>query len=189
MPTTSFGSILSCGARLVAGCALLVALGCAPEETVTSYKVPKEKPKEQRLLGAIVPHKDRTWFFKLVGPLATIDKHEKEFQAFLDSVRFPEKGDKPITWTVPKDWEEKPSDGKLRYATLVLKTDAGPLELTVIPLGAEAGTLLTNVNRWRGQMGLTDTDEAGLKKLTSTIKVDGKDATLVDMKGESSGGR
>jgi len=163
----------------------LIAVGCTREEQVTRYFVPKDSKPPERLLGAIVPHNDRTWFVKLLGPQPAVDKHEKEFTQFIESVRFPDKGDRPITWDVPKGWEEKPG-ADLRYATFILEPQPSPLELSVTPLGAEAGSLLSNVNRWREQMGLATTTEAELAKLTRTIKVGGKEVTLVDMKADGS---
>ena len=78
---------------------LAPAAGCSSrDEKVTRYTVPKDSKPPQRLLGAIVPHSDRTWFFKLLGPQTAVDKHEKEFTQFVESVRFPDKGEKPISW-------------------------------------------------------------------------------------------
>lgn len=162
--------------------AALVAAGCK-DDVVARYQVPKGPKAAQRLLGAIVPHAGKTWFFKLLGPQAAVDKHAEEFDRFVRTLRFKDKEDEPIAWTVPRGWQEK-GKSDLRYATFVLGPPASPLELTVIPLGAEAGSLLANVNRWRGQMGLPDVDDDELAKLTREIKVDGKAVTLVDMKAE-----
>ena len=54
-----------------------------------------------RLLGAIVPHGERTWFFKLLGPAPAVGEQKETFDRFLASVQFPDKGERPITWTVP----------------------------------------------------------------------------------------
>ena len=42
----------------------------------------------------------------------------------------------------------------MRYKTY--RVGPKELELTVIPLGKEAASVLPNVNRWRGQLGLND---------------------------------
>src|ERR1700739_3174762 len=70
---------------LLAGLPLAILAGCK-EETSERYRVPK--PPQQRLLGAILPHGDRTWFFKLLGPEDAVEKHAKEFKQFVHSVRF-----------------------------------------------------------------------------------------------------
>ena len=41
----------------------------------------------QRILGAMVPHDGSTWFFKLMGPDATVAGEKAAFQAFLDTVK------------------------------------------------------------------------------------------------------
>lgn len=41
----------------------------------------------QGILGAIVPHGDATWFFKLTGPAALVAKEQAAFTAFLDTVK------------------------------------------------------------------------------------------------------
>jgi hypothetical protein len=163
---------------------LFLAAGCAEEEGISHYKVPKPPP--QRLLGAIIPHGDTTWFFKLVGPQPAIANHEKEFKQFIASVRFPDKPEMPITYNPPEGWREINSREKTRHQTFALGTPDSRLELSVTPLGAEGETrsLLKNVNRWRGQLGLPNVTEAELGKLTETIKVAGEAATLVDLKPE-----
>jgi hypothetical protein len=44
--------------------------------------------KRQRVLGVILKRGDRTWFFKMLGPAAVIEKQKAAFEQFLDSVRF-----------------------------------------------------------------------------------------------------
>lgn len=41
----------------------------------------------QRILGAIVPHAQSTWFFKLTGPDALVTREKPAFLAFLQTVR------------------------------------------------------------------------------------------------------
>jgi hypothetical protein len=46
-----------------------------------------EKP--QRILGAVVPFKGATWFFKLTGPDVLVAREKPAFLAFLETVRAP----------------------------------------------------------------------------------------------------
>ena len=46
-------------------------------------------PAPQRLLGAIVPVGGDTWFFKLTGPAALLDKEKPAFLDFLKSLKAP----------------------------------------------------------------------------------------------------
>lgn len=172
---------------LLAGLALALLAGCK-DETIERYQVPR--PPQQRLLGAIIPRGERTWFFKLVGPQDVVDKHAAEFRQFIQSLSFPEKGRQPIAWRVPEEWgwREEPGE-KLRYATFKIGPREDPLELTVIPLGG-GGTLLSNVNRWRDQMGLPRVTEDDLGRMTSDLKVgDDIKGTWVDIKAADEPGR
>lgn len=150
---------------------LLSALAGCKEEKITSYRA---KKIHRRLLAAVVPLGDDTWFFKLAGPSDAVAEHKDEFEKFVGSVRFTHKKDPPIEWTPPADWKAEPG-GAMRYATF--RVGKQNLELTVTKLGAEAAALLPNVNRWRGQLGLPNIDEEQLPKL---IRRDGP-ITFVDM--------
>jgi hypothetical protein len=164
-------------------------VGCG-EEDVRHYKAVRlEQPKpvaktrapmaEQRLLAAIVPQGDRTWFFKLVGPTATIGKLTDPFDQFIHSIRFDEGAE--ISWKLPDGWEQHPGTAS-RYATIHIDADDQHLDLTVVPLGRDAGSLLDNVNRWRGQMGLNPVGESDLAQLTRESKLEDINVTFVDMR-------
>jgi hypothetical protein len=154
--------------------------GCQKDE-IEHYAVAKEKP-ELRMLGAIIPHGNRTWFIKLRGPAYVIDDYQDEFHGFLRSIRFTEDAKKPIAWKVPEGWTEEGGRG-MRYATLRLGPKDAPQELTVIPLGKEASSVLANINRWRGELGLREVAATDLPKITSQVKLGRVKATIVDMKG------
>ena len=69
------------------GLALLGLAGCQNGDGIRHYQVPR--PEARRLLAAVVPHGDDTWFFKLVGPEAAVEGHRDEFERFIRTVRFP----------------------------------------------------------------------------------------------------
>jgi hypothetical protein len=65
-----------------------------------------------------------------------------------------------VTWVVPAGWIEKPGSG-FRYATFFVPGPGGLMgELSVTVLEGDAGGLLSNVNRWRGQIGLSGLTES-----------------------------
>lgn len=72
-----------------------------------------------------------------------------------------------LAWTLPPGWKELPGNG-IRLATFVppggLKTEA-----TVVALPGDSGGELANANRWRGQIGLPPTDEAGMAAARTTL--------------------
>jgi len=128
---------------------LATILGCQKDE-ISHYQVPRLEipPQEKqagapvplRMLTAIFPQKDRTWFFKLTGPPEEVEKHKGEFEHFIQSVRFTKKGDPPVTWTAPEGWHRE-AGAALRFASFRFGAVENPLELTVTPLGREAQTI------------------------------------------------
>lgn len=183
--------------------------GCGKSDGIQSYRAPKPParaalgstaPEDQgtpaetkpaRMLAAIVPVEGASWFFKLTGDPTGLAAVTGDFKQFVGSVRFPSE-DKP-TWKLPAEWEQKPGSG-IRFATiLVPQQDAEPAELSVtrLPGGSDnlEPALLSNVNRWRGQLNLDsvtpETLMDGLDKVNLTEKVD---AYLMDFEGTSSSG-
>ena len=166
---------------------LMVAIlvGCGEDEIrhykaarVEQFKPPTKSraPQiEQRLLAAIIPHGDRTWFFKLVGPVASVNEQSETFDQFIRSVRF--EAGKEIDWTVPEGWKQQPGSA-MRFATFQIETKRQPIELSVSNAG---GSILANVNRWRGQLGLEPVGESELGTISHELKLDNFTATIVDM--------
>jgi hypothetical protein len=145
-----------------------------------------EEPRV-RLLAALFPRGDeRTWAFRLSGAEGDIAPHAGAFERFLETVRFDDKGDPPVRWTVPEGWKEEPGRD-LRYATLRLGAASQAPELTVTKLeGKDAGSVLANVNRWRGQLGLRPVADEELGQFCKPLKIEGAEGTLVDMVGRGS---
>lgn len=166
--------------HVVALAAALIA-GCQQDE-IRSYTVPK--PEQNRLLGAILPHGDSTWFFKLMGPDGEVSEHKDEFDRFVDSVRFKDNADAP-TWTLPEGWTTREEKVKGSYATIMVGK-GHPLDLTVTRLSREgmAGSILANVNRWRNQLALPAVTEEELPHEVTQRKLGGDTLTLVNMTGK-----
>lgn len=162
--------------------------GCG-EDDIRRYQVRRLEPVKpqgkagtfrpnQRLLAAIVPGSDKTWFFKLVGPLELVNAQSETFDAFVRSVHFHD--DNEIDWSVPDGWRRRPGSAT-RFATFQIGPEANPIELTVVALGREAGSLLDNVNRWREQLGMPAISEPDLAALIRELKTDHFTATIVDI--------
>jgi hypothetical protein len=172
---------------LLAGALGLGLAGCGAPEEIEHYRAPKSEPLvlsaagPVRLVVAVVPHEEQTWFLKLTGPPPEVEEHRKEFDQFVSSVHFTGKEDPPVEWKVPEGWKTEAA-GPQRYATFRFGKDDA-LELAVTHFGAEIRELLPNVNRWRGQIGLPEIGEDEVGKFVHEIKVDGGKATVVDMTG------
>jgi hypothetical protein len=175
---------------------ILCALGCGKAEQIQTYTVPKEpkftpvaevtdvKPGEptDRMLAAILPSGEQAWFFKAVGPIAEIDKHEKEINDFFTALTIVADG--KANWKLPAGWKEEAGTG-IRTATIVIPGDKR-LEITVNTTpwpGTEEGMLL-NVNRWRGQLQLPPITAKQLPDVTHEAKAGDKPITIVDLRGQ-----
>ncbi|QDU88669.1 hypothetical protein Pla175_20490 [Pirellulimonas nuda] len=141
------------------------------------------------MLAAIVPSGEKLWFFKLVGPPEKVAAVKQDVDAVFASIHPDNEAEGKLAWQTPKGWEQLPPSD-MREATLVSPADAGSLELTVIPLGASGdleADVLSNVNRWLGQLGQPPATPQQLEKITTPLKaVPG--AVSVDLAGEFAAG-
>jgi hypothetical protein len=176
-------------------------MGCGDSDQIRRYRAPKaaqvdllvEQPaahspldtsSPQRMLGAVIPIEGYAWFFRINGDTQQLQQHVEPFKEWVASIRF--EGDKP-TWKLPDQWRRKPASG-MRFATILPDPEEDDLELTVIPLPLEGDpkqSILANINRWRGQLGLKPIGEEQLSETTESIPLDGLTATFVDLASDS----
>jgi len=110
-----------------------------------------------RMFAAIVPQGEQTWFYKVTGPVEPVGAKVEELGEFVKSVKYV---DGAPEWTLPEGWTREPGN-TFRYATLKIPAGEGAetLEMSVsaLPGGApETEQAVANINRWRGQVGLSD---------------------------------
>jgi hypothetical protein len=183
----------------------LALVGCGRAERIERYTVRKPPPVEapagaaaeaaptgepkDRTLAAIVAHADQGWFFKLTGPKDPVAAQVEAFTNFLKTVRFTAEG-KP-EWTLPEGWKQQPGSD-IRYATLEIGGEAGPLEISVTalpkPPGDDEEYALVNINRWRGQLALPPIGREQLASETTSIPLEGATATMVNLLGHAKPG-
>ena len=93
-----------------------------------------------------------------------------------------------IQWDVPAAWKQLPGGGEMRFATFAILADDPTVVLTVIPLGAQSGSLVANVNRWEGQLGSPMTPEAELGKVVKRVEANGVKIDVIDLIGPEKDG-
>lgn len=188
---------------------LTLFTSCSKQEEITSYTVPKKATsphsieagstaapaKEVRMLAAILPGTPQNWFFKMTGTPDQVKGEFKTFVEFLKSITMKE--GKPA-WKLPENWTQEPGRS-MRFATLNVKDSDPAVELSVIPLPASDSLetdLLSNINRWRGQVGLSDITAKEIKAAAETpaldtelfsIKDGDQTLTVVSLKGMMAG--
>lgn len=173
---------------------LLLAAGCSSEPDIKQYTIDIREPEqlrtEQRMLGAIVPHEDAVWFFKVVGPAEDVEPLADEIRDWVAEVRFEE--GQPVL-DLPDQWQRRPG-GPMRLATVEIPAGDLPLEMSISQLGRTAEwepLVAMNVNRWRNQMGLEPSDEpfAEAEPLSEDAAADDSPTAMwVDLTGTFGGG-
>jgi len=154
-----------------------------------------------------------SWFFKMTGDEAFVASQKPEFTAFLESIQFSEPTEAlppghpaignlgastpPLassatenasqpTWTVPADWRSVPPPTFLLAEYSIAGANGAKADVNVAQLAGEGGGVLANVNRWRGQLGLSPATDADFATMTSSLTLSGSKATIVNLTGADS---
>jgi len=86
-------------------------------------------------------------------------------------------------WQVPAGWQEV-SGGQFLVAKFTLAGDSGATAAVNVSNSPGAGGgLVSNVNRWRGQLGLSQLSDGEVNHLVTAMDVTGGKASLVDLSG------
>lgn len=85
------------------------------------------------------------------------------------------------TWTVPVGWQKVEGQKPMRVATFTCAEG----EIAVSQFGGNAGGLLANVNRWRGQVGLEPVAAEKLPELLQQFEIPGFAGATMRLKGEA----
>src|SRR5581483_10560518 len=134
---------------------ILIALclfGCDRDDKVVVYTTPKESPRANDAAPSTGPA-------SMMPPVPAID-----------ASKLPP-AQTEISWALPQSWQQLPGDGQMRYATIQVLPEHPEVQLSVIPLGAEAADLLPNVTRWEGQVGLPPSTMTDLPSVVKRVTV------------------
>lgn len=162
--------------------------------------------EDLRMLAAIFPGGEATWFIKATATFATLAAHRDGFEQLCHSVRFDDgtspgtaagsgavppppsstpdvhDPDAPVAWdALPTGWTLDPTPATMSVASMTIAHGGQSAFMTITPLGGSQDAL-ANVNRWRRQVGLAPAAtmaEAGVSELT----VAGESAQFVDVQG------
>ena len=86
----------------------------------------------------------------------------------------------PAQWTKPEGWSEQPLS-EMRLGSFKAEgPNAASADISVIAFPGEAGGLLSNINRWRGQLQLPPLDENQLSQSVQRTEVSNVPTYLVD---------
>ncbi len=178
-PRCLFGLLVLAPLALLTGC---------QNDDITTYHAPRAETStsnygRKRLIAVIFPQDETMWVVKLIGPEKQVEPLVADFDKIVESVELTKDDAKPITWTVPPGWSELPGN-KDRFTIAALKSPGDePLEVTIsVPL--KHSSLLENVIRWRGQVGLTSRiTEEQVEQITKQAMINGVNTRRVDLVG------
>jgi hypothetical protein len=86
----------------------------------------------------------------------------------------------PAQWTKPDGWKEQPLSEMRLGSFKVDGSNAASADVSVIAFPGDAGGLISNINRWRGQLQLEPLNEDQLAQSTQRTEVDSAPTYLVD---------
>src|SRR6266481_2240107 len=126
--------------------------------------------RDGRIIAAMVTTANATLFFKMRGNADLSEAQKSEFIKWVAAVcdaqtqaGSPQMAAAPpqtttappIKWTTPEGWTEVPPSS-MRYASFSTPAEeGGKIDISVVTFPGDGGSDADNVNRWRGQMGLT----------------------------------
>src|SRR6266536_396048 len=85
--------------------------------------------------------------------------------------------------TTPPNWEPQPLS-QMRQASFLVKGDNGAVaDISFVSLGAAAGNVLDNVNRWLDQLGQPPVTEQKLGEIAQRLHTALGDVTIIDLAG------
>lgn len=90
-----------------------------------------------------------------------------------------------LKYTLPDGWKEK-APSAMRVASFDISQNGKSVDVSVVPLGGQAGGDLANVNRWQGQLNQPALDDDAIQKMAEKVTVAGQPAELYDLMGTAS---
>src|SRR5690349_5138785 len=87
----------------------------------------------------------------------------------------------PARWVKPDGWSEQPASEMRLGSFKVDGPDGTSADISVVAFPGEAGGLISNINRWRGQLELPPLEEKELPETVRQTEIQGAPAFFVDL--------
>lgn len=154
------------------GFAGLLAIAACQKEAVQTYQVPKDNSA-----SAAAPSPAEAANAAAPGPPGGTPTTGGDMTGTV-----PTASGAGLVWTAPSGWREYPP-GPMRKANYKIEGPDGEAEVAITAFPGAVGGLLANVNRWRGQAGLADVDDASLPGTVTRLDVAGLQISVLDADG------
>ncbi len=114
------------------------------------------------------------------------DNSSMSAQSMPAGVVAPDASAVPVTWTTPTNWTEVPPSEMRVGSFKIAGANGAQADVSIVPLPGMAGGDFANVNRWRGQVGLSPQSDDVLQNSAETVQAGGQPAQLYDIAGANS---
>jgi hypothetical protein len=162
--------------------------------------------EKTRIVGAILKRDGIPWYFKMTGDDELVASQKEVFVGFLRSLRFGTSGPAELPpdhppiggattasqasetsekpgWQVPTGWQEVPA-GQFLVAKFTLVGDNAQASVNVSNSSGDGGGLISNVNRWRRQVGLDELTAGEVSQMVHQLECINGIGSMVDMTGK-----
>ena len=154
--------------------------------------------RDGRIIAAMVTTADATLFFKMRGNADLTEAQKSDFIKWVAAVCNAQTqtgppqvaaappqttSAPPIKWKTPLGWTEVPPSS-MRYASFSAPADeGGKIDISIVTFLGDGGSDADNVNRWRGQMGLSPVDENAVTSQVAPLKTGDTTFSTTDIAG------
>jgi hypothetical protein len=152
--------------------------------------------RDGRIIAAMVTTADATLFFKMRGNADLTEAQKGDFIKWVAAVCNAQTqtgppqvaaappqttSAPPIKWKTPEGWTEVPPSS-MRYASFSAPADeGGKIDISIVTFPGDGGSDADNVNRWRGQMGLSPVDKNAVTSQVAPLKTDDTTFSTTDI--------
>jgi hypothetical protein len=154
--------------------------------------------RDGRIIAAMVTTANATLFFKMRGNADLTEAQKGDFIKWVVAVcdsqtqtgppqvaAAPQQAASapPIKWTIPEGWTEVPPSS-MRYASFSAPADDGDkIDISVVTFPGDGGSDADNVNRWRGQMGLSPVNANAVTSQVAALKTEDTTFSTTEISG------
>ena len=172
------------------GDAIIVDLAGLPDNA--------DPARDGRIVAAMVTTGNSTLFFKMRGNADLTEAQKGDFIKWVAAVCDAQtqtgppqmvaapprdSGAPQIHWKAPEGWTEVPPSS-MRYASFSAPADeGGKIDISIVTFPGDGGSDADNINRWRGQIGLTPIDASSVTSQVAPLKTADTTFSTTDIAG------
>jgi hypothetical protein len=161
--------------------ALLLALVACKDREITAYRAPKDPaPTGPAQSAGTANTNDLPPNHPPIGTVAPADAGAMAATAVPT-------GTSNLSWTAPAAWETKPTSAMRRGSYAVKDGHGAVADLSITAFPGDTGGLQANLNRWRGQLGLSPLDGSGPAAGIEALEAGDLHFQVVDLAGTAAG--